>query len=97
MAHNEEKKILPEIIDVVALQQGLYDVVSQSEAQRMWGKSQKTLDFARWRGMVKARKSGKQWLITVASLVALYGLPTSRMDIHPEDAYFLDEKDFNDG
>lgn len=79
-------KILPDCVDMEALKVGLYTVVSQSEAQMMWGKSQKTLDMARWRGRVQCRKSGKQWLITVASLVALYGAPKNCMSSHAEDS-----------
>lgn len=92
-SEERSERILPEIIDVLALNEGLYTVVSQAEAQRMWRKSQKALDWARWRGQVKARKSGRNWLITVASLVALYGQPFEPMEVHPEDAYFIENKE----
>lgn len=82
----DNEKILPDCIDMEALRVGLYSVVSQSEAQMMWAKSQKTIDMARWRGRLQCRKSGKQWLITVASLVALYGQPKNSMTSHAEDS-----------
>lgn len=79
-------KILPSIISESALRGGLYTVVSQSEAQRMWGKGQKTVDWARVRGKLDSRKSGKVWLITVASLIALWGQPIDSMSFGFEDS-----------
>lgn len=79
-------KILPDIISESALRGGLYTVVTQAEIQRMWGKGQKTVDWARLRGKLDCRKSGKVWLITVASAVALWGQPLDSMTFGIEDS-----------
>lgn len=88
MVHNgtASGRILPLYISNEAVSEGLYNVVAQSEAQAMFGKSQKTIDVARWRGRLIYRKSGKVWLITLASLIALYGMPIYSMACHAEDS-----------
>lgn len=55
----------------------LGSVVTRSEAEALWGRATTTIDMQIARGNLEARKAvtGGTVLITVKSLVALWGLP----------------------
>ena len=53
----------------------LYVVVSVLEAAHMWGVNPNTIRYHIDRGHLAARKCGHTVIVSVASLVALYGPP----------------------
>lgn len=53
----------------------LNQVCSLSEAMRAWKKGRSTLIYAIDTGHVTARRIGRDWIITVPSLISWYGLP----------------------
>lgn len=53
----------------------LFEVVSIAEASRHWRKAANTIRLARDDGRICARKTPREWLITVESLRALWGEP----------------------
>lgn len=58
----------------------LKNVVTLGEARRAWGKSRSALIYAIDRGHLTARKAGRDWLITVPSLIIRYGNPIQPLD-----------------
>lgn len=53
--------------------QALTAVLTRAEAARLWHRSPKTIQYQIDRGRLAARRTGRGWLITRASLIALYG------------------------
>lgn len=56
----------------------LNDVLTRAEAARLWCRHPETIQYAIDRGKLAARRTGRGWLITRASLVALYGPAPTR-------------------
>ena len=55
--------------------QDVYAVTTINEASRLWYLSRTAIVYAIDAGLITARKSGKTWLISVASMIARYGKP----------------------
>lgn len=57
----------------------LLQVITSGEASYMWGVSSKNIIVAIHTGRLQGRKSKGTWIITLASLVALWGKPNKPM------------------
>lgn len=53
----------------------LTEVVTIAEASRHWRKAMNTIRLARDDGRIDARRAPRVWLISVSSLIALWGDP----------------------
>jgi hypothetical protein len=58
--------------------QCLAQVVTMSEAARMYYRDRQTVRYAIDAGNLAARQCGRNWLVSVPSLIALWGNPPSR-------------------
>jgi hypothetical protein len=58
----------------------LAQVISAAEAARIWHVRNATIKYHLDRGSLCGRKSGMVWLVTTASLIALYGIPPQGID-----------------
>lgn len=56
----------------------LKDVVTLSEAARLYYRDKKTVRYAIDAENLAARQCGRNWLVSVPSLIALWGNPPSR-------------------
>ena len=53
----------------------LYAVVTLAEAEVMWGRKSNTIMYHILRERIDARRAGRCWLVSVASLCKFYGEP----------------------
>lgn len=53
----------------------LYRVVTLAEAAYMWGQNSRSIMYHILRDRIEARKAGRCWLVSVASLCDHYGEP----------------------
>lgn len=69
---SEETQVVDEIL---IAERVLHAVCSVSEASRKWNKSETAIKLACESQRLDARHSGRDWIITVASLCRLWGEP----------------------
>lgn len=68
------RKVIPEA-ERQRFESALYRVTTVPEACKLWKKPRNTLLYAIDAGNLTARKSGKNWLVSVESLIHLWGHP----------------------
>lgn len=57
----------------------LNQVITLSEASKMWKKDRKAIIYQYWYGYLQMRKSAGVWLVSLHSMYLVYGEPTERL------------------